>query len=78
MNFQQCHQMVFVGLSDSWESYYQAIRRCWRFGQTHPVNVHIVVSELEQQIADNVRRKETEVATWVQRLINHTSQLENQ
>lgn len=78
MNFQQCHQMVFVGLSDSWESYYQAIRRCWRFGQTNPVNVHIVVSELEQQIADNVKRKETEVATWVQRLINHTSQLENQ
>lgn len=78
MNFQQCHQMVFVGLSDSWESYYQAIRRCWRFGQSHPVNVHIVVSELEQQIAENVKRKETEVASWIERLISHTSQLEKQ
>lgn len=77
MNFQNCHQMVFVGLSDSWESYYQSIRRCWRFGQTKPVNVHIVVSELEQQIANNVRRKEQEVATWVDLLISNTTQLEN-
>ena len=73
MNFQQCHQMVFVGMSDSWESYYQAIRRCWRFGQTKPVDVHIVVSELEQQIVENVRRKETEVAAWVDRLVHHTN-----
>jgi hypothetical protein len=71
MNFQQCHQMVFVGLSDSWESYYQAIRRCWRFGQTEPVDVHIVVSELEQQITENVRRKETEVAEWTKQLTNY-------
>ena len=71
MNFQNCHQMAFVGLSDSWESYYQAVRRCWRFGQEDPVDVHIVVSELEQQIVDNVRRKEAEVAEWVDRLIRH-------
>jgi Helicase conserved C-terminal domain len=71
MNFQNCHQMVFVGLSDSWEAYYQAIRRCWRFGQTSPVDVHVVVSELEQQIVENIRRKETEVAVWVDRLVRH-------
>jgi superfamily II DNA helicase RecQ len=71
MNFQNCSQMVFVGLSDSWESYYQAIRRCWRFGQNKPVQAHIVVSELEQQIVNNVRRKETEVAAWVDRLVHH-------
>ncbi len=71
MNFQNCSQMVFVGLSDSWESYYQAIRRCWRFGQDKPVQAHIVVSELEQQIVNNVRRKETEVAAWVDRLVHH-------
>ena len=74
MNFQQCHQMVFVGLSDSWESYYQSIRRCWRFGQTEPVDVYVVVSELEQQIVENVRRKETEVAAWVDRLVHHMNQ----
>ena len=71
MNFQNCHQMTFVGLSDSWEAYYQAIRRCWRFGQFDPVDVHVVVSELEQQIVHNIRRKESEVAIWVDRLVTH-------
>lgn len=74
MNFQNCSQMVFVGLSDSWESYYQSIRRCWRFGQDKPVQAHVVVSELEQQIVDNVRRKETEVAAWVDRLVHHMNE----
>lgn len=58
MNFQSCHQMVFVGINDSWEQYYQAIRRCYRFGQQHVVEAHVVVSQLEQAIADNVARKE--------------------
>jgi len=71
MNFQNCHRMVFVGISDSWESYYQAVRRCWRFGQTNPVTAHVVVSELEQQIVDNVRRKEVDVAAWIDRLVHH-------
>ena len=43
MNFQNCARMAFVGLSDSYESYYQAIRRCWRYGQTEPVAAHIIV-----------------------------------
>lgn len=71
MNFQNCHRTVFTGLSDSWESYYQCVRRCWRFGQHHPVDVHIVVSRLEQQIVENVRRKEAEVVEWTSRLIGH-------
>ena len=76
MNFQNCHRMVFVGLSDSWESYYQALRRCWRFGQENRVDAYIVVSELEQQIVGNVRRKETEVTEWVGRLVAHMNGLE--
>lgn len=76
MNFQNCHQMVFVGINDSWESYYQAVRRCWRFGQESPVDAFVVVSELEQQIVDNVRRKEAEVAAWIGRLIHHMNQEE--
>jgi hypothetical protein len=58
LNFQTCARMVFVGLSDSYEQYYQAIRRCYRFGQTRRVQVHIVVSDTEQTIVDNVRAKE--------------------
>lgn len=60
MNFQNCHRMAFLGLSDSWESYYQAIRRCWRFGQQHDVTAHVVVSDLEQQIVQNIRKKEAQ------------------
>lgn len=71
MNFQNAHRMTFVGLGDSYESYYQAIRRCWRFGQTQPVDVHIVVSELETQIVDNVRRKERDAAGFTDLLIRH-------
>jgi hypothetical protein len=75
MNFQNAHRMVFTGLSDSWESYYQCVRRCWRFGQHHPVDVHIVVSRLEQQIVENVRRKELEVTAWTSRLIRHMQEV---
>lgn len=58
LNLQRCSRMVFVGLSDSYESYYQSIRRCWRFGQANPVDVHIVVADVESVIIDNVRAKE--------------------
>ena len=58
MNFQNSHNMVFVGLSDSWEAYYQCIRRQWRFGQKKPVNAYIILSEVEREIYDNVMQKE--------------------
>jgi len=60
MNFQRCARMVFIGLSHSFESYYQAVRRCWRFGQERPVDAHIIVHELERGVVDNVRRKHDE------------------
>lgn len=69
MNFQQAHQMVFVGLSDSYEAYYQSVRRCYRFGQTEPVDAHVVVSDLEQQIVTNVREKEHQAVQMTRRLV---------
>lgn len=69
LNWQHCARMVFVGLSDSYEQYYQAIRRCWRYGQTRPVRVHIVLSDLEHQIAANVTRKEREAARFTAELV---------
>lgn len=57
MNWQNCHNMIFFGLSNSYESLYQAVRRCWRFGQKHPVNVHIITSDIEQPVIDNIQRK---------------------
>ena len=58
MNFQHCHNMIFVGLSDSWEQYYQAVRRCWRFGQTKPVNVYIITADIEGMVLENIKRKD--------------------
>ena len=60
-NFQSCHNMVFCGLSDSYERFYQAIRRCWRFGQKEPVNVYIILSEKEMNVLDNITRKQSQM-----------------
>lgn len=58
MNFQNASNMVFFGLNDSWEMYYQAIRREWRFGQRNPVNVYILLTSPEHEIYKNIKRKE--------------------
>lgn len=76
MNWQHCSQMAFLGLGDSYEQYYQAIRRCWRFGQMHPVNVWIVTSNAEADIVRNVRRKERESATMAAEIVRHVKEAE--
>jgi DNA modification methylase len=58
MNFQNAHKMAFFGLSDSWEAWYQCIRRQWRYGQAYAVDVHVVLSALEQDIYRNIMRKD--------------------
>jgi hypothetical protein len=58
MNWQQCNNIIFCGLSDSYEQFYQAIRRCWRFGQTKEVNVYVIISERELNVLANNKRKE--------------------
>ena len=71
MNWQHCHQTLFLGIGDSYEQYYQAIRRCWRFGQKHAVDVVIVTSDAEQSVADNVRRKERDAAMMAEEIVKH-------
>lgn len=58
MNFQSCARVALVGMSDSYESMYQVIRRCWRFGQKRPVEVHIITASSEGAVLANVKRKE--------------------
>lgn len=70
LNFQRCARMAFVGPSHSYEQTYQAIRRCWRFGQTRPVDVHVVCAETEMAIVQNIRRKEADA----DRLADETQQ----
>ena len=74
MNFQHCHNMAFLGLSDSYEQYYQAIRRCWRYGQTEPVNVKIVLSDIERPILDNVIGKEQSAEDTVDNVVKHAAE----
>lgn len=72
LNFQHCNQMAFVGVTDSYESYYQAIRRCWRFGQKRPVDVHLYVSEAEGSVMANLKRKEREAQEMARQLAAET------
>lgn len=60
MNFQSCHNIVFVGLSDSYEAFYQAIRRCWRFGQKHEVECYVICADSDGAVVENIRRKEVQ------------------
>jgi superfamily II DNA or RNA helicase len=78
MNFQHCHQMLCVGLGDSYEQYYQAIRRCWRFGQTVPVDVQIIVSEAETGVVANVRRKEAAALEMSRELLSELRDFEQE
>lgn len=59
LNFQHCSNMAFVGLSYSYEDYYQAVRRCWRFGQKNEVNVYIACADSERAIIDIIKEKES-------------------
>lgn len=70
MNWQHCSRTLFLGLGDSYEQYYQAIRRVWRFGQTKPVNVHVVVSDAEGAIVTNIKRKEQEAHHMAESIAN--------
>lgn len=62
LNFQRCARMAFVGLGYSYEKYYQALRRCYRFGQTRRVQAHIVLSDIEKPILATVLDKERQAA----------------
>jgi len=73
MNFQRCHNMAFVGLSDSYEALYQSVRRCWRFGQESTVHAHIITATTEGAVLDNVKRKERDAEEMSARMVEHMS-----
>jgi hypothetical protein len=73
LNWQHCARMAFVGLSDSFERLFQATRRCWRFGQTRAVEVHVVTAEREGAVVENIRRKERQAKEMVDELVKNAS-----
>lgn len=77
MNWQHCARMAFVGLDDSFEKFYQAVRRCYRFGQKRHVQVHVFTAENEGQILLNLKRKETQHHEMSQKMVEHMKDIMN-
>lgn len=75
MNWQHCNQTGFVGLNDSFEQIYQAIRRFWRFGQKRAVTAHFIASELEGAVVANIKRKEEDFERMAAAMVKHTADL---
>lgn len=68
LNFQHCNHVTFFP-SHSFEQYYQAVRRCWRFGQKRPVRVDIVTTEGERGVMRNLQRKAKQADEMFDRLV---------
>jgi len=77
MNWQHCARMAFVGLDDSFEKFYQAVRRCFRFGQKRNVHVHVFTAENEGQILANIKRKEVNHHDMSANMIEHMKDIMN-
>ena len=75
LNFQSCHNVVFLGLSDSYEQFYQAIRRCWRFGQKSEVDCYIVTSSAEGEVIKNIKRKEADAQRMAEEMVNQMQEV---
>lgn len=77
LNWQHCARMAFVGLDDSFEKFYQAVRRCFRFGQKRSVKIHIFTAENEGQILANIKRKEIQHHEMSANMIEHMKDIMN-
>ena len=77
MNYQHCARMAFVGMDDSFEKFYQAVRRCYRFGQKRSVHVHIFTAENEGQIIANIKEKESKHHELSNRMVDHMKDIMN-
>lgn len=71
LNWQHCRNMIFVSLSHSYEDFYQAVRRCWRFGQKREVHVHQILMQAEVPILENIQRKQAEADRMSEELVKH-------
>ena len=70
LNWQHCHRMSFFP-SHSYEQYYQAVRRCWRFGQKNPVTVDVVTTKGGERVLKNLQRKSAQADQMFDSLVSH-------
>jgi hypothetical protein len=75
MNWQHCARIIFVGVSHSFEQFYQAVRRCWRFGQKRPVKVHVITSEAEGAVVASLKRKESDARRLGDEMVKHMADI---
>lgn len=71
LNWQHCDTMIFAGMDDSFEKFYQAVRRCYRFGQKRVVNVHIITAETEGAVKANIERKQSQANEMAGEMVAH-------
>jgi hypothetical protein len=71
LNWQHCSKMIFVGLNDSYEQLYQAIRRCYRFGQKRPAKVTLITADIEGAVLENIKRKEAQHNEMADAMVAH-------
>ena len=71
MNFQVCHNQTFFP-DDSFEQFFQAEKRTYRLGQKHNVNTHLVFSDLEGNVLDNLKRKELQFQEMIESMVDHS------
>ena len=69
MNWQACHNMIFVGMDYSYEKFYQAVRRCWRYGQQHEVNAYLLCTDMEWRLFDSLAKKQAAHTTMQDEMI---------
>lgn len=75
MNWQICNKAAFIGLSDSWEQFYQAVRRIWRFGQLKEVDIHIFIEEREGAVLKNIQRKDKQATAMIKAVVEYMKEI---
>jgi superfamily II DNA or RNA helicase len=75
INLQNCHRIIFVSMNDSFERYYQTIRRCYRFGQKKSVEVHLITSEQEGAVKENIERKQKDAEKMTSEMVKYTKKI---
>ncbi len=73
MNYQQCCNMVFTSYDFKFEAFYQAVRRCYRFGQLNKVKVHLLVPESQINVRKTIIQKEQKHKTMIKEMSNYSA-----